>query len=173
MGRKIAAVVTTLLVLAVLAYGYHAQRGAAKQTLASASVASSPAPAIVGTDLDRHRFSLAAYRGKRPIVLNFMQDICKPCRDEAPAFAAFARAVSPKIAVTAIGMASTDAGLRAFAKRFHWGFPIVPVDLQAVDAYRIGGYPVTIIVDRGGNIVYRQAGPVDFAVLRAKVRELA
>ena len=49
----------------------------------------------------------------------------------------------------------------------------MPADLQAVDGYQIAGYPVTIVIDRSGDIVYRQTGPVDFRVLRATLRELA
>ena len=172
MDRRLGIAAAVIAIAAIVVYGYANQRAAAKQTLASSSVARSPAPALAGIDLAHRPFSLAAFRDKRPVVVNFMQATCVPCRDEAPEFAAFARDIGPRVATVAIGLESSQAGLRAFAKRFGWTFPIVPSDLQAVDAYQIAGYPVTVVVDRSGQIVYRQTGPIDFRVLRAKVREL-
>ena len=173
MDRRLGIAAAVIAIGAIVIYGYANQHAAAKQTLASSSTVRSPAPALAGVDLARRPFSLAAFRGKRPVVVNFMQATCVPCRDEAPAFASFAHEIGPGVATVAIGLESSKAGLRAFAKRFGWTFPIVPSDLQAVDGYQIAGYPVTIVVDRSGDIVYRQTGPVDFRVLRAKVRELA
>ena len=172
MDRRLGIAAAVIAIGAIVAYGYANQHEAAKQTLASASTAKSPAPALAGIDLTSRPFSLASFKDKRPIVVNFMQATCVPCREEAPAFARFASEIGPGVATIAIGLESTNADLRAFAKTFGWTFPIVPTDLQAVDGYQIAGYPVTVVIDRSGEIVYRQTGPVDFGVLRAKVREL-
>lgn len=172
MDRRLGIAAAVIAIAALVAYGYSNQHAAAKQTLASASTAKSPAPQLAGVDLAHKPFSLASFAGKRPIVINFMQASCVPCRKEAPAFATFADEIDPRVATVAIGLESSHDELRAFAKRFGWTFPIVPTDLQAVDGYQIAGYPVTVVIDRHGDIVYRQTGPVDFGVLRAKVREL-
>lgn len=108
--------------------------------------------------------NLSALRG-RPLVINLWAQWCEPCREEAPALAAFARRAAG--AVQVIGIDYTDPSVDKaieFARAAGWGYPHL-VDPAGVLRTRMAlpGIPVTLLVAADGRIAYRQTGRVESA----------
>lgn len=105
--------------------------------------------------------NLAHLRGQ-PLVINLWAEWCPPCREEAPALAAFARRSAGKVAVLGIDYTDPRPDLAIeFARAAGWTYPHL-VDSAGVLKSRmaIPGIPVTLLVAPDGRIVYRRTGPV-------------
>lgn len=114
--------------------------------------------------------NLAHLRG-RPLVVNLWAEWCPPCREEAPAFAAFARRSAG--AVSVVGIDYTDPRpdqAIGFARDAGWTYPHL-VDQAGVLRSRltVPGIPVTLVVAPDGRIVYRKTGPVASADELARI----
>ncbi len=105
--------------------------------------------------------NLAHLRG-RPVVINLWAEWCPPCREEAPAFAAFARRSGGAVSVLGIDYTDPRPDLAVvFARDAGWAYPHL-VDSAGVLRSRLAvpGIPVTLVVAPDGRIVYRKTGPV-------------
>ena len=126
---------------------------------------SEPAPTDAFATATGQRRTLAAYRSQG-VVLNLWATWCLPCKAEMPALDHLAETVAgDRIAVLPV---SIDAdGLRAvktfYANRHITHLPILldPAGLL-VAALRAPGIPTTVIIDRGGRMVGRVEGPVQW-----------
>jgi thiol-disulfide isomerase/thioredoxin len=103
---------------------------------------------------------LAGLRG--PLIVNFWQSTCHPCRQEMPALAAYARAQS-KVAVLGIDILDVQpAAALQLARDSHVGYPLVAdpagnlVGRSPVP--RNVGLPFTAYVDASGRVVHLEAG---------------
>ena len=115
----------------------------------------------------------ASYRGGRsvdlaglrgPMIVNFWQSTCGPCRKELPALAAYARNQS---AVKVIGVDYLDmqpAAALQLARKSRVGYPLVadPAGVLAGKAplTHIPGLPFTAYVDASGRVVHLEAVPM-------------
>lgn len=114
-----------------------------------------------GTDMDGNAFDLAAYKGK-VLVLNFWATWCGPCRKEIPDFIQLQDEYGAS-GLQIVGIALDEQGgsiVKPFAEKFKVNYPIV-IDAKSEIAAQYGqmnAIPVTILVDRKGNIRSRQVG---------------
>jgi thiol-disulfide isomerase/thioredoxin len=105
---------------------------------------------------------LAGLRG--PLIVNFWQSTCGPCRKEMPALAAYARSQSE---VKVLGIDYLDmqpAAALNLARDSHVGYPLV-TDQAGVLAGkkpipRIPGLPFTAYIDASGRVVHLEAVPM-------------
>ena len=104
---------------------------------------------------------LSGLRG--PMIVNFWQAFCHPCRKEMPALAAYARSQSQ---VQVLGVDYLDlqpAAALELARASHVGYPLVSDPAGNLDGAgalpRIPGLPFTVFLDAQGRIAHVEAVP--------------
>ncbi len=132
-----------------------------------------PAPAFSVPALSGEgQVALADHRGT-PVVLNFWASWCGPCKKEMPDLVAFAEE-HPDVAVIGLAVNDAPADSRRFAERYRVGYEL-GIDRRADVAGEFGatGLPVTVFVDREGQIVSTQFGSVTRPDLEAFAESMA
>jgi cytochrome c biogenesis protein CcmG/thiol:disulfide interchange protein DsbE len=131
------------------------------------------APALTGKTLDGKPFSLAAYRG-RPVVINFWQSYCTPCRDEAPVLARASAALAGKARFVGVDVSDEKGKALRFARSHGWQYALFPdPDYTIGIRYGVVGLPTTYFVDARGRIVDRIVGVATVKAIRDRVAALA
>ena len=117
------------------------------------------APKLAGKDLQGSPFDLEGRKG-RVVVLNFWATWCEPCRDELPSLERLqkARAGKPFDVVT-VNFGEQPERIRTFLEREFVELPVVlDRDKEAAGRWKVGGLPMTFIVDARGRVRYQVFG---------------
>ena len=137
-----------------------------------------PAPVLNFTDASGRKLTLASYRGSG-LVVNIWATWCGPCVAELPSIAAISgRLAKSKILVLPISVDLDGAKAVPPFYASH-GIKDLPVlldpDGNTTGALNAQGIPVTIVVNRQGQLVGRLDGSADWnsAASIALVRQLA
>jgi peroxiredoxin len=152
--KKIIAAAAAFTVLLVLA----AACAQAKQDAQAV-----PAPDFSIKDLEGNTLNLAAYKGK-VLVINFWATWCPPCRREIPDFiAAYKELKGEGLEILGLSVdEATAPALLDWTRKQGINYPIALATPEIVRAYEPGDFiPATIIVDRTGQIRYRQSEMMD------------
>ena len=137
-----------------------------------------PAPRIAGRTLDGQTFDSASVAGKT-IVYNVWGSWCAPCRKEAPALEAAAKASAGKAAFVGINTRDLDpAPAQAFVRAFGLTYPsIFDPDGRLLLAFGTdlppSAIPSTIVVDPSGRIAARILGEATEATLTGLVADVS
>jgi cytochrome c biogenesis protein CcmG/thiol:disulfide interchange protein DsbE len=117
-----------------------------------------PAPPLPRQALHPPAVTLAGLRG-RPVLVSFWAAWCAPCRQEAPALAAFARSPGGRGHLVGVDTGDDLGAARRFIARYGWTFAVLrdPASATAVD-YRVPGLPTTFALDARGRIVAQLSG---------------
>lgn len=96
-----------------------------------------------------------------PTIINIWAQWCPPCREEAPALAAFARAAEGKVAVFGVDYGDPNPELAIeFAALADWPYPhLVDPRRELTATLGVTGIPTTVFVADDGNIAYIHVGP--------------
>ncbi len=138
----------------------------------------SPAPQVTGELLGGGTFDSSTVTGK-VIVYNVWGSWCAPCRKEAPALEAAARATADKAQF--VGINTRDLSpepAEAFTRAFGVTFPSV-FDPDGRELLKFGtqlppsAIPSTIVVDAEGRIAARVLGEVTETTIRNIVDDVA
>ncbi|MDQ6774024.1 MAG: SCO family protein, partial [Candidatus Dormibacteraeota bacterium] len=101
----------------------------------------------------------------RPVILNFWWTGCPPCRVEMPALQAFADS-HPGATLLLIDNRDSAAAAAAYARSLDLRATVLlDSDGAVAAAYRVAGFPTTVLVGPDGLIRYQQPGPVDESAL--------
>lgn len=120
--------------------------------------------------------SLQQWKGK-VVVVNFWATWCEPCREEMPRFVKLQDEYGAK-GLQFVGIAIDQVEkVQRFASEIHLNYPTLlggygAVELSKSTGNRFGALPFTLVLDRAGNIVYTQLGPVKDAQLRSTISQL-
>ena len=119
------------------------------------------APDFTVYDEDGGEVKLSDYEGK-PVVLNFWASWCYYCKEEMPYFDD-ACENHPDVQFLMVnvtdGRQETVESAREFLEDSGYGFPVVyDMDLDAASAYGVTGLPMTVFIDRNGNLVTYASG---------------
>lgn len=135
------------------------------------------APVIEGEDLDGNQISTEDFAGKT-IVINVWGSWCPPCRAEAPALNAVAKAMKPK-GVEFLGISvREDAGTtRAFIRKHGSEYPTISdtsgrLSLGFVDSLPSVAVPTTWIVDANGKVAVRIADKTTESTLTGLIEDV-
>jgi cytochrome c biogenesis protein CcmG, thiol:disulfide interchange protein DsbE len=118
-----------------------------------------PAPAIVGTTLDDASFDLASLRG-RPVVVNFWDAACEPCREEFPLLEGrLAAHADDGLAIVGVLFVNAPGPARDFVAQYGATWPTVQDPSGAIrSAYRVPARPQSYLIDRQGIVRWIQVG---------------
>ena len=111
-------------------------------------------------DMNGIDVKLASFKGK-VILLNFWATWCGPCRAEIPDLVALQQQYSNDVVVLGVSIDDPLSKLKPYATEMHMNYPVlVGKDRQDVqDAFGpLWGIPVSVFVDRDGNVWKRHSG---------------
>ena len=120
--------------------------------------------------------SIGQWRGK-VVVVNFWATWCTPCREEMPEFVKAQTEYGSK-GLQFVGIAVDDADkVERFSKELGLNYPTLiggygAVELSKTLGNKLAALPFSIVLDRQGQIVHTQLGPLKPAQLRAIVTKL-
>ncbi|GAF66878.1 thiol-disulfide oxidoreductase [Bacillus sp. TS-2] len=122
------------------------------------------APNIVGDTLNGESFELEKLKGKK-VILNFFATWCYPCQEEMPLISRLIqRLPANEIEFVAINLTSQENSIKditPFLNHFKAELdPVLDVDGDIMNTYRIIGIPTTFILDEEGMIIERVDGPL-------------
>jgi thiol-disulfide isomerase/thioredoxin len=126
----------------------------------------SPAPLAAFEDARGESVTLADFRG-RVVLLNFWGSWCAPCIEELPGLNALqARLGGKDFTVLTLAIDNKDtAYLVAFLAKLgvsELAFYRLGDPKQAFEAFKLGGMPTTLLIDREGRILGTLLGAADW-----------
>ena len=123
-----------------------------------------PAPAFSGRALDGEPLDLVGLRGE-VVLLNVWATWCEPCRKEMPELQVlYARHRERGFQVVGVSVdaARLAAEVRAVVLRFGLRYPnIHDPDNSVSRAFKVNGYPTSVLIDRAGGMVWRKDGLIE------------
>lgn len=127
------------------------------------------APLFSLPDLAGKTVRLKDLRGQL-VLLNFFATWCDPCREEMPGMERLFRAYQDKgFRVVAVNLQESAKTVRPFVERLTLSFPIALDDSGKISReYGVRALPVTFLIGRDGNIVWRAIGGRDWGDARAQ-----
>jgi len=132
------------------------------------------APDFQLKDAKGHTVSLSRYRGK-VVVLDFWATWCHGCKTEIPWFMEFAKRYRHR-GLAVIGVAMDEDGWKSVApyvRAAKMNYPVVVGNQSMARNYGAAeSLPVTLLIDRQGNVVESHTGVVDREAWEGRIREL-
>jgi peroxiredoxin len=151
LGFAIVVVVGALLFVSVRSH----QRSVSAAKVSGTFLLGKPAPDFHATDLDGHRVSLAAYRG-RPLIVSFAASWCHPCNQEYPLLVKAAAKHKGELAVISVMHDDLVGDEHNFLRQFHVPWPAVDDQSNAIStAFRVGEIPDTFFITSTGVVQER------------------
>jgi thiol-disulfide isomerase/thioredoxin len=128
-------------------------------------------PATTLTTLDGRPVTLDQFRG-RPLVVNFWQEACAPCRAEMPAFEQVHRQTRDRVSFIGINVGDAAEVTAKFVEDVGVTYDIVrdPSSSMVAPA-KVVGLPTTLFVDASGRILESHLTELTAEELTAKIDE--
>ena len=107
--------------------------------------------------------SLSSHKGK-VVILNFWATWCPPCRAEMPSMEAlYKRFQNQGLEILALDIGESAAVVQQFIRNNNYTFPVL-LDLSgtAGSVYGVTAIPTSFIIDRGGKIISRITGSIQW-----------
>ena len=127
------------------------------------------APDFTVRTLEGDAITLSELRGS-PVVINFWATWCGPCRQEVPAFSAFATA-HPEI--PGLGLSVDDGPIsrvKRIVKEWSIAYPVAVVGEALQAQYDISTLPTTVVIDENGKVTRVHVGVMSESQLARAVR---
>lgn len=118
-------------------------------------------------------FALSALRGA-PMVVNFWATWCPPCVEEMPELSELHGEFAPRgVRIVGIGIDSA-VNIRQFSEKTPVSYPLLVAGNGGLELVRrfgnnAGALPYTLVLDRGGRVVWRTLGRFQNAALRSAI----
>lgn len=139
-------IVVSLIVAAVLWDGIHAAITPPKRGNFSA------------TTMDGKDWSLASYRGKKPVILSFFATWCGPCKLELPHLIELREKYRDRGVELVIITRETPEVVRQSPEFLKMPVTLITDGSDIFDEYRVDGIPHTFMFDRTGKVVFDLEG---------------
>lgn len=126
--------------------------------------------------IDNRTIRLSDYKEKSAVVLNFWASWCPPCEDEMPHFSKLEKEYE-QVTFLMINLTSQEkskATVEKFLKDNNYSFTNVLLDEfgELSSKYEIYSIPVTIFIDKQGNIINKRIGKLDEQTLRIEIENM-
>lgn len=132
------------------------------------------APDFTYSTVDGKKIQLSKLKGK-VVVVNFWATWCGPCRAEIPGFLEVYEKYKSK-GLEIVGISLDEEGWQVvtpFVNRYKITYPVVIGDGKVARDYGgIDAIPVSVIVDKNGNIVDHHIGYLSKQALEKKIQQL-
>ncbi len=144
-------------------------------TTVSAARRGQVAPDFSLETLTGETLRLSDFRG-RPVLLNFWNSWCPPCRTEMPELQQVQETLGDRVAILAVNLLYQEDRLEdvyAFVREQGLTFPVLlDRDGRVVTDYRVGSLPTSFFIDAEGKIYLVQVGPMTRAFIESILREM-
>jgi peroxiredoxin len=143
-------------------------------TSQTTSIAHSPAPDFLLTDVNGTTFRLSDYRG-RVVVLEFMQTTCGYCKEQEPRMRELRSRFPGDVVMVMISTnpGDTEEILRQYRDQNLVGWIAIRDTSGVINAYNVQGTPTIFIIDKNGNIAYQHTGFTDSDSAPALISEVS
>ncbi len=132
------------------------------------------APALSAVDLDGHRVTSAAFRGK-VVLINFWATWCPPCRAEIPELIALQEKYRDRLQI--IGISEDEAPaevVKKFVADHSINYPVLMMTAEIEKQFPgISALPTSFVVDRESRIVQKHVGMLTARTTEFETRHLA
>lgn len=138
------------------------------------ALSGSPAPDFTLTGLDGRPVSLSQHAGQ-VVLINFWATWCPSCIAEMPDYEeVYQRLRDQGFVVLAVNLQEPEQVVADFAHGLGLSYEVLRDVTGDVTTrqYQVVGMPSSFIIDRGGKIFYRHAGPMSGELLAEKLAEL-
>jgi cytochrome c biogenesis protein CcmG/thiol:disulfide interchange protein DsbE len=110
--------------------------------------------------------TLGNFQGQ-PLLVNFFASWCAPCRAEAPAL----KQLSEQITIIGIAYKDRRSDTTEFLQQYGNPFTTIGMDIdgRAGIVWGVYGVPETYLIDTGGHILWRHAGPLTRDVITTQL----
>ncbi|OJU16833.1 MAG: hypothetical protein BGN88_08140 [Clostridiales bacterium 43-6] len=184
MKNKLVVLITLVVMTAVIAFAYFGYNmlkddyeEAKTTTSGQSSVAKVKAADFSVIDHTGKTVTLSDFKGK-PVVLNFWASWCPPCRGEMPAYQKIYEESKDKGVVFMMvdltdGQRETIDKAKQFIKDNDYTFDVYfDTKMNAADAYSVSSIPMSIFIDKNGNVVKSYTGGIDEDTIRSNVEAI-
>lgn len=140
------------------------------------SACATPAPDFTVVDAREQPIRLSDLRGK-PVVVNFWATWCQPCVYELPHFAEAMEMHEEDVTFLMInvdgnGLSDVSTAL-SFMEANGYDFPVYfDLAYEASYAYGVSAIPMTLWIDRNGNLVHSYTGRIEADYLEYYIQEI-
>jgi thiol-disulfide isomerase/thioredoxin len=132
-----------------------------------------PAPNFSLSDSNEAPVKLSDYKG-RVVLLDFWATWCHGCKTEIPWYMEFQKKYKDK-GLSVIGVSMDDDGwktVKPFIEQNKMNYAVVIGNKDLAKLYAVDNLPVTLLIDRTGNIAVSHVGMVDKAAFENQIRAL-
>ena len=132
--------------------------------------ANSSAPDFTVTDIQGNPLTLSSYRGK-VVLLDFWATWCEPCLTEIPHFVDMQQRLGPQgFQVIGISMDDGPKPVQQFYQEHKLNYPVAVGDTKLAESFGgVLGLPVTLVINRDGQIRKKFVGATDPAQIEEEV----
>ena len=118
------------------------------------AMAGQPAPDVQLVGPGSKRVPLSSYRGK-PVLIDFWATWCAPCVKGLPGLAKLAQEAAPKgLVLLTVDEDQEEKTATNFLAKNHFTWPNTHDDGKLSDAFRVNGFPVAVLINAEGKIVF-------------------
>ena len=131
------------------------------------------APNFTLSDSKGASVRLSDYKGK-VVLLDFWATWCHGCKTEIPWYMEFQNKYKDK-GLSVIGVSMDDDGwksVKPFIEANKMNYEVVIGNESLAKLYAVDALPVTLLIDREGNIAVSHAGMVDKSAFENEIRDL-
>jgi len=150
---------------------------------AAAIAAQTPLPVNTDTKAITDLKTLLSAENRKPLLINFWATWCGPCRVEFPELVRIDAEYRAKgldfVIVSIDNFGAKDMGVADFLKSYESTMPSFLLDLptrprifrniRQIAPTAQNAFPLTLLYDASGKLVYQKNGVIDAKILRAKI----